>query len=1300
MDKTGMKSVRVLAIAVVVALCLSVVPMITGKNSVMNVTGADFNGYVRIGWVSEIVNWNPLMIEMVEDYVASSLMFSALFTYNEDWEGPVFDLATGYYQVVDPIDNSLTTYINITHNAYFRNFDNLDSTDDQLTAEDVEFTFNLIKSGTGYTYDWYFEEITVLGVANATGEGTFLDQIQLYTDYPKATLIDDITDVPILPKDEWEDDPSPFSGMPPQDLVGSGPFVFENYLKGGWYKFKTAPNYHGATDYPGERDVDFDGLLYTLYGGGDQLCVGLNEGIEDVVAVTGYMQAYRTILGKQANVNVIKAAVQEPGICDVAINAIPQSFIDHEGGSYGGGNPVLRDPYVRQAIMMTLNKSYIVDVLLHGLAARGSSVVQPGYWQAEVDELPFNPAAARQLLIDNNWSADADGDGYLEATEDAWAVREGHVEAGAELSGIRCQAPDTDKTYEYVALNWKGDAAKAGIEFNPAGAASEITMINDAWYKADYDIWVWHWGWGPEPIGGALSVWLTELIKEGGDNCQMPMGEWWYGWDNYTDAPAEWNLDGPYSSFDQNLSLAMETLDKAARKAILDPLQQVIYDSYCENPPFYDLGLYGYTDFRFEGWGDWKAHNGRNVASGLNWLWFDLEIVENRAPFYNTPPLDMYTAFMGIEKSFSVDVSDAEGDPITVDFSFGDGNSDSVTVDGDPDEVMTVTVSNTYDEVGDVTMYINMTDDWEGRSPDSREIIVEVQGEENESPLITNPTHDPNPPVYVGTPVTWTATGSDAESSTYGLKFTWDWNDGTYDVEEMGTPPDGEEVVSEQTHTWVSAGDYFVKINLYDYAGSEDNSFRNVTVEIEFEVVANMAPMEPEVGTIWGVPGVPVPCVATSGDADGDPLTFTWEWGDGDLSVEELVPSGPGERVVSEIEHTWETEGEYEVNVSVDDGYTDHNITVTVVASIASGNVPPCSFLYAIEPEPVYVGVLTTYNLSAYDANGDALTITVGFGDGSDPVVLTTEGGTTERQYNETVHAYDSVGTKTVDVEISDGTESMETFFSVSVVEPPSNLPPVLELQSAYTAFFGTPWTLTPVLLYDPTGDTITTWYDWGDDTPLTRGDPAKNNSATHTYMVRDEFTVTVYADDGNPGNNVSESAVVDILELNWRPSVELKITPTLAAGEDYEVGQELTFNVTVADFEGDALEVVIDFGDGSSETWTAEPEPKVSLSKLFTHSYDEMGEYEVNVTADDGMLHSNPELKYTSIEIEIADSGGGISTALLAGIAALVIILIVAALVMLMRRGKKKPDGLGEGGMEGSIPPGPPEDEMPPPQE
>ena len=88
--------------AIAAVFIFSGVPALMGvQPAVVNASAATTND-VQLGWLNfEVQNWNPLCIEMVEDYVVCYLLYSGLFTYDENWGGPVNDLATGYYQVIN-----------------------------------------------------------------------------------------------------------------------------------------------------------------------------------------------------------------------------------------------------------------------------------------------------------------------------------------------------------------------------------------------------------------------------------------------------------------------------------------------------------------------------------------------------------------------------------------------------------------------------------------------------------------------------------------------------------------------------------------------------------------------------------------------------------------------------------------------------------------------------------------------------------------------------------------------------------------------------------------------------------------------------------------------------------------------------------------------------------------------------------------------------------------------------------------------------------------------------------------------
>jgi ABC-type transport system substrate-binding protein len=1283
-----------LAIFIVAVLAVSCVPMLA-DDPVVGTAAAQTEDYVTIGWLSTVLKWNPLDMSMVEDYIVTYMVYSALMIYDQDWDRLEYDLATDVDSVVHT-NGSMTYTITITTNAYFRDISDPTSTDYPLTALDVAATYNMIKNTTGGTWDWYLEELSYFTPIQRSG---VWDQVSFWVPYQKVTVLDDISGIPILPMKPggfWDTIGNPLGSIKPSDNVGSGPFMFEDWEMDSWYAYQTAPNYHGETDNGTAKTVDIPGVMFVVYGGTSGMGLDLNLGKIDVAVLTGDLNAFNEAVGGAgASVNIIKAAVAENGITDIAINAIPDSF---DAGGYLNRHEALEDPFVREAIMMTLNKDYIVNDMLGGLPIMACSVVQPGFWQAEIEnQLPYDPAGARKLLEEHDWS-DEDGDGWLEAGPDSFGVTEGMFDEGTELSGIRCQAIDTDNNYKKIALAWPGWADDAGIQLI-GSVESETTMVNEAWYAADYDIWVWHWGWGPEPIGGALTCWLTSEIEKAGDNCQMPMGPWWYGPDNYTDAPTTWYANGEvieyeldddpntpgencYSAFDQNCSIAMRTLDVPERKVIIDKLQQWIYDSHTENPPYYDLGLYAYTDYRFENWGDWEAHSGLSCQNGLPWLWYMLEPVENLAPVFDDPPEADYTAYVDEAKRFNVTVHDVDSDALWVNFSFGDGTSDfSQKLTTSVDAPTNVETTHTYLAPGEFVFNVSVTDMFEGRYV-YREAAVTVLGEPNDPAVLSQFEPDILSPSYIEEVITWTATAADPDSGTKdtGLKFTWDWGDGTYTVEEKASVADDVSVTSEVTHSWALPDVYTVTIHVWDYpAGAiSETGDHNVTASMDYTIVANQAPSDPVIEDIAGPSGQALSCVASASDPDMETLRFTWEWDDGTYTVEEITQTYAGQTVTSEAWHTWAAEGEFLVTVYVEDLDGGHNVSADTTAVIDDDiNVAPGSIILAYSPDPMYFSVETTFSISATDANSDGITFRVDFGDESAEETDTTAGGVTTRQYVEFLHTYAEEGTYIVTINVTDDNATLalssETTFEVTVL---GNSPPTLTIQTTYVAKYSVETRIQPLSVSDPDGDEFTVWYDWGDDT-VSMGDPADSYAGTHTYMDVGTFMLKVSVDDGTV--NVSKFANVTVGEVNEKAILEdITVSPLK---DEYAKGETITFTVTISDLEGDNVTVTMDFGDGTTDDEVVDLVAKVDTEVVFTHAYETDGDFTVTAEVDDGQPHSDPNPDVETVDITVVKDA--LNLALIAGIIlAILVAIVVVALLLKRRKGGKAPTELG--GMEG----------------
>jgi ABC-type oligopeptide transport system substrate-binding subunit len=1250
--------VRALAVLIVVVMVMSSVPVfLTGKPLAQDASaGAAVATEVRLGWPFwQVVYWNPFIISYMGDFVACFMIYDTLFTYDQDGNGPIPNIGMSYYQVVNP-DTSMITTINLTHNAYFRN--NVDPTDTThpLTANDMAFTLQTIMANPGGSWDAYVCDITEINVINDY-------QLAITTSYPKATLLDDMCNIPIVPEYWWSQVSSDriLGFIDADEVIGSGPWYYDSQVRNSWMRFSRAPNYHGAIDFG--WTLDMESLLITVYTEPSAAVISMNSGADDIVLLQDNVNLYMNTLGVNANVNILKFAVTEPGFYDVAINAVPW---ENRTASFGQGNPLLLDPVVRKAITMTENKQFIKDVGFAGLPTIADSVLDPGYWhKTPTNLLPYNPAWAKENLTAAGYS-DTNGDGVLEATAAAYPVQMGWADVGDPLR-FRLRVPNDDPGYAIIGQNWPPWAAEAGIRFDFSMASSAVMSAED-WYKLNYDMWVWRWGFGPEPLS-SLSIWLWMNLHYGGNNCVGPMGP------TPGDYDALWHL-------------AHHELNKTARKVMVDQLQDWIYDSHTEIPPIYWLGLYGATDERWLGWGDWSAHRYRTPLSGMDFLMFDLyPNTANKRPVFETALDPTYYAVVDNAQTFSIAVSDPDGDPLTVNWTFGDGATAQDTLAaGTTSTPQTVTQTHTYTTVSMAGLPMSVTI-WDGQAGHEikGEAIVYVQISSDSAPTITTPVgYNPEPPIYLGTSVTWTVSAKDAESggpSGYGLMFTWDWGDGTFTSTHYQPTVNNTVYTDTVTHSWVYDGTYSVKVNVWDGFGLPNDPVHNVSSSaIVYDVLVNLSPDYPMVSPISAIEDQWTTCVASNWDQDPDTLRFTWDWGNNTYNVTNHPTSGDWELVTSTVMHMWSAPGNYLVTVWTDDltGDSSHNVSIEVIAEVyaAGTNVPPTALAISYVPVSPMIHDVVTFNVTARDANSDALEFYIQFGDGGDALAMSA-GGTAGAQYAEFTHAYAVADTYTVTLHVNDTTgpanHNVTASTTITVTE---NLPPTISIPPTISAKYSVAKEFAPQVS-DPDGDTLSVWYDWGDGTPMTMGNPA-DNTATHTYMAIGQRTLTIYADDGQ-GHNVSATATVEISEANFKPQIQSIVKNP--SKQTYAVDEEITFAITVSDYEGDTITLAVDFGDGSTpNTQSVVLTPQVNKVVNVTHAYSEGNStaYTVTVSATDGKVHSDPSpaQRTTTVLVEVqGGGGGGISSAVYAAIAIIAIAIVALLAFMLMKRKKKGPE-------------------------
>jgi PKD repeat protein len=345
---------------------------------------------------------------------------------------------------------------------------------------------------------------------------------------------------------------------------------------------------------------------------------------------------------------------------------------------------------------------------------------------------------------------------------------------------------------------------------------------------------------------------------------------------------------------------------------------------------------------------------------------------------------------------------------------------------------------------------------------------------------------------------------------------------------------------------------------------------------------------------------------------DDDPTTaieYRWFWGDGSSS-----PWIAGD-INAEASHAYTEAGEYTAYVaareaSSSNGYDDYLMTSnkTKVYIHDFTNTPP----HVIEgydaitftPENPAAEEDILFEAHFVDDDGDEIEYTWTFGDGS-----VAEG-------QNVTHSYDQGGLYEVVLSVTDNQIGMgERPVVVSIIiYVSSNLPPTIDIPDVINVLRKVP-TLFEVDAFDPDGDDMRYTWVWGDRAVTVTDVPWAN----HTYMPPKVFELTVFADDltGIPGHNVSDTGLVNVKRANAEPV----IISFEASNTEAQPGQIITFNALVFDEEGDALELVFDFGDWTSEVLLSGPTaPGEIVSFDVAKAYDDPGAYTAHLYVSDGI--------------------------------------------------------------------------------
>jgi hypothetical protein len=465
------------------------------------------------------------------------------------------------------------------------------------------------------------------------------------------------------------------------------------------------------------------------------------------------------------------------------------------------------------------------------------------------------------------------------------------------------------------------------------------------------------------------------------------------------------------------------------------------------------------------------------------------------------------------------------------------------TTTGNPGNVVT---TYAYDHVGNLTadgtyfrakVYVN-----DGYDIRTAAILVYIL--ENAPPEFTlNPAES-----YTISPnVEYSFTVSVMDVDDDPVTVTWDFGDGS-DLEVDSTGPAATPVSFTRSHTWSpylepALENYYINYTMTIALSDDQDHTAQTITNLSIHITDNYAPtwsfwLNSTYSTSFADPFDVIWLYANATDDEGDPLTWTYMFSNETevyhTEVHTTLATEPDTTVWQNVTHVFGAEGNFTVKLWLTDALLPelqefpHNLSDDVSITCVF-NVPPYALENITLPAVVYLDNVTEVarveiSVQAIDDDGDVLTITWNFGDGSSAAVNTSAGGRlvyTFYQY----HEYSAAGIYYVSCNVTDGRAGHEIMRNGTLTIRSNNSAPevravLMEMSNSNFALPNSAVNLT-LVLRDAENDPVEISWDFGDGSPAVRSyvtefasDGNGTSTVSHAYELPGTYTVQVWYTD------------------------------------------------------------------------------------------------------------------------------------------------------------------------------------------
>jgi peptide/nickel transport system substrate-binding protein len=486
---------------------------------------------LKVGWSSEPDTMNPITSYSTEANEVLQLVYDKLSDYDANLQ-----IVPGLAETTDAANDGTITY-HLRSGVKWHD-------GQPFTADDVVFTCSMIRDGGTSQYAQWLTDMTDI---------TAQDSTTVVVTFKEPQAFDPGLSIPILPEHIWK-------GMSNADIqkfandtpIGTGPFTFGSWKRGESVTISRNDDFWGGA--PAAKTV-----IWVLYQNEDVMAQALQSGEVDVLP-----EVPPTIWDGLSGSDVKPVSLPSFSFHHIGFNVSAQSS--------SGGNPLLLDRTVRQAISLSVDRNQLVQIALAGHGDPGSVLLPPAFGEYQL-----------QVPADQQWNADPDRAkqlldqaGYSKTDSDGTRLSPNGDRLEFRLIAIESTTVDV-RAAQLFRDAAKDIGVKLDLQTMDENTLGSTVYNTDA---PDWDIFVWGWDSGVNDPDYMLGIVLSSQI--GGNN------------DVFYANPA----------YDQLYQQQATELDHAKRVEIVHQAQQMFYDDCAYIVMWYQAKLQAYRTDRWTGWGD------------------------------------------------------------------------------------------------------------------------------------------------------------------------------------------------------------------------------------------------------------------------------------------------------------------------------------------------------------------------------------------------------------------------------------------------------------------------------------------------------------------------------------------------------------------------------------------------------------------------------------------------------------------------------------------------------------------------